>query len=170
MIGRTYDYDELAGQMRHDARLEEIHEVTVTLPVGWSFDAVVLDDLKAGCYEQVEAWCAANGLDMDNLNTGIIECQDDDGRATAVGVRWALILGKGDPFAPSEWTWSARIEHWLTVLGASRQVRRPGRIVARPADGIASVTALPVDGVAHRALFGTGTPPPIAGPDFSGFS
>lgn len=164
--------------MRHTARLEEIHEVTVTLPTGWSFDAEVLDDLKAGCFEEVAAWTLANGLDPDNLNTVIIERQDDAGNPAAVGVRWALILGKGEPFTPSKWTWSTRIEYWMGILGASR--RRPGRIVARPADGIASVTALPVDGVAHRALFGTGSPPIThglaggilnsLGPDFSGFN
>lgn len=126
----------------------------------------MLDDLKVGCFEQVEAWCAANGLDMDNLNTVIIHQEDNEGRATAVGVRWILTLGKGDPFAPSEWTWSARIEHWLTVLGAHRKT---GRIIVRPASGMASVTALPVGSTAHRALFGTGTPP-VTGPDFSGFS
>lgn len=130
------------------------------------FDAEVLDDLKAGCYEQVKAWCEGTGLDIDNLNTTIIEHRDRDDRPTAVGVRFVLTLGQGDPFTPREWIWSARIEHWLTVLGAHRKT---GRIIMRPASGMASVMALPVGSTAHRALFGTGTPP-VTGPDFSGFS
>jgi hypothetical protein len=145
-------------ELGHTAEIVERHQLLVMVPA----DVVLLggtqrDEVLASCFRRFSAWCKEEGLDPELIDASIIDRADPP----SLGIVWEVILGKGKPDGTDDWawTWSARIEQWSDMF--SKGVRRTRRIIARPKDGMASVTSI-ARRDNHRSLIGTGTSP--AGP------
>lgn len=151
MTGPTSEPPVDPGTEVHRVRLLETHEVTMPhRGTGRDIDAVV-----AQCRLAAEDWAETNGVAITPT-----PISGSDGRA---GVTFDIELGHGsmdDLAVPgSLWSWSARFHVWLEALAkVANRERRTGRIIARPANGIASVTTI---SSGHRSMSGTGTPPTL---------
>lgn len=125
--------------MTHTADLVERHRITI--PVGATGDNVAVARLHA------EAYARARGFEIP---AGSFQVLQQRGKlptvGNQVGVAFDVVVGRGDialdqrqPGVLDTWTWSAGMtEWWRRWLPGGRQ----GRVIARPRDGIASVTAL----------------------------
>ena len=91
------------------------------------------------------AWCDAHGLKAE-IRVGMYA---PGGREITVSAEWDVIVGKADvsadqsePGALDSWTWSARVDHWRSLLGrfdGGREGRRLPELSKRPRNPFAQI-------------------------------
>lgn len=128
--------------MTHTSTLVEQHRITI--PVGATGDNVAVARLHA------EAYARARGFDISPGSFQVIASTNGlpiAGKSGTLGVAFDVVVGRGDihldqrvPGVLDTWTWSAgAAEWWRRWLPGGRQ----GRVIARPEDGMATITSLP---------------------------
>lgn len=129
---RTTDAETHADAVNHTCDLVERHRITI--PVGATGDNVAVARLHA------EAYARARGFEISAGSMGVVQAVGGKD-AGFLGVTFDVVVGKGDihldqrvPGVLDRWTWSARAQHWASLL---RRVfpANGGRVMARPEGG-----------------------------------
>ena len=134
--------------MHHTAELVERHAIMLPLLGVRQPDHRQYTDEVDEARRRAHDWADAHGLELIGLGETVWSGGHE--RGPAIGVTFGVVVGKGDispdqrvPGALDSWRWSGpRMKWWQALFNQATSAHRSGRLVARQADQLATVTRL----------------------------